>query len=58
MARPLHIYTDGVPEEGDVINKYLRYVLGDEGQKIVPDVGYVQLALVDEKLKTDQLAKL
>lgn len=58
MARPLHIYTDGIPEPGDVINDYLRYVLGDEGQAIVPDVGYVKLELVDTNLVTDQLAKL
>lgn len=57
MARPLHIYTDGIPEEGDVRNDYLRYVLGD-GQALVPEVGYVNLALVDEPLLNSQLNKL
>lgn len=58
MARPLHIYTDGVPEEGHVINKYLRFVFSDEGQDIVPEVGYVNLALVDPSLITSQRARL
>jgi len=58
LARPLHIYTDGVPESDDVVNDYLRYILGEEGQDIVPDVGYVRLNLVDEDLITNQLAKL
>ena len=58
MARPLHIYTDGIPKDGSTINKYLKYVLSEDGQKIVPDVGYVRLSLVDDKLVTDQLAKL
>jgi phosphate transport system substrate-binding protein len=62
MARPLHIYTNGIPdtttEKGNAINQYLKYVLGDEGQGIVPDVGYVKLELVDPTLITSQLAKL
>lgn len=58
MARPLHIYTNGVPESGSVINDYLQYVIGEEGQDIVPEVGYVKLSLVDDNLITDQLAKL
>jgi phosphate transport system substrate-binding protein len=58
MARPLHIYTDGIPEPGDIINNYLNYILGEEGQGIVPEVGYVRLNLVDENLVTGQLAKL
>jgi phosphate transport system substrate-binding protein len=58
MARPLHIYTNGVPEEGHVINDYLRYIIGEEGQDIVPEVGYVRLSLVNENLITGQLAKL
>jgi phosphate transport system substrate-binding protein len=58
MARPLHIYTDGIPGQDDIINEYLRYVLGDEGQAIVPEVGYVRLSLVSQNLVTSQLAKL
>lgn len=57
MARPLHIYTDHVPEPGTAVNDYLQYVFTD-GQEIVPDVGYVKLELVDPALVTDQLAKL
>lgn len=62
MARPLHIYTNGIPdtttEKGNAINQYLKYVLGDEGQGIVSDIGYVRLALVDPTFITSQLAKL
>jgi len=62
MARPLHIYTNGIPdtttEKGNAINQYLKYVLSDEGQVLVSDVGYVRLALVDPTLITSQLAKL
>ena len=58
MARPLHIYTNGIPETDNVINDYLKYILSEDGQDIVPDVGYVKLTLVDENMITDQLAKL
>lgn len=58
MARPLHIYTDGIPEEGHVVNEYLRYVLSEDGQAVVPVVGYVRLSLVDVNLASEQLAKL
>jgi phosphate transport system substrate-binding protein len=62
MARPLHIYTNGIPdtttEKGNAINQYLNYILSDEGQQIVSEVGYVKLALVDPTLITSQKAKL
>jgi len=58
MARPLHIYTDRIPKAGNVINKYLQYVLGPEGQSIVPEVGYVRLSLVNQSLIDNQLSKL
>jgi len=58
MARPLHIYTDGVPESGNIINDYLKYILGENGQKLVPEVGYVKLSLVNQDLLTTQLEKL
>jgi phosphate transport system substrate-binding protein len=58
MARPLHIYTDGVPKADDIINTYLKYVLSDEGQAIVPEVGYVPLDLVDSNIRQDQLKVL
>jgi phosphate transport system substrate-binding protein len=56
IARPLHIYTNGIPEIGNVINDYLQYILGEEGQAVVPEVGYVQLSLVDKNLATGQLS--
>lgn len=62
MARPLHIYTNGMPdtttEKGNAINEYLKFVLSDDGQQIVSDVGYVKLDLVDSALRSSQLAKL
>jgi len=58
MARPLHIYTNGIPESGNIINDYLKYILSEEGQDYVPDVGYVKLSLVDENIITGQLKKL
>ncbi len=58
MARPLHIYTDGVPETGSVINEYLQYVFSNEGQAIIPEVGYVKLSLVDQSLIDNQVALL
>ena len=58
MARPLHIYTNGIPESDNIIYDYLHYILSEEGQGIVPEVGYVKLSLVDENLITSQLAKL
>jgi phosphate transport system substrate-binding protein len=58
MARPLHIYTDGVPDNDNVISDYLKYILGNDGQDIVPQVGYVKLDLVDDNLASNQLAKL
>lgn len=58
MARPLHIYTNGVPEKGHILNDYFNYIFSEEGQDIVPEVGYVRLNLVDEDLITNQVAKL
>jgi phosphate transport system substrate-binding protein len=58
MARPLHIYTDGIPKADSVISTYLKYILGEDGQDIVPEVGYVRLSLVDPTLISSQLGKL
>jgi phosphate transport system substrate-binding protein len=58
MARPLYIYTNGIPESGDVINDYLNYILSEEGQDLVPEVGYVRLSLVDDTLVSTQLDKI
>lgn len=62
MARPLHIYTNGVPnnstDKGKAINAYLKYILSEEGQKIVPEVGYVKVSLVDPTVIPEQISKL
>ncbi len=62
MARPLHIYTDGIPgTDGSTreraVNQYMKFVLGD-GQDLVPEIGYVKLDLVDSALASGQLDKL
>ncbi|HQM94389.1 MAG TPA: PstS family phosphate ABC transporter substrate-binding protein [Methanofastidiosum sp.] len=62
MARPLHIYTNGIPnkstDKGKAINEYLNYILSNEGQDLVPEVGYVQVSLVDPTILPSQLEKL
>jgi len=58
MSRPLLIYTDGVPDPGTPRNEYLRFVLGVEGQSIVPEVGYVRIDAVDPVIVQVQLALL
>lgn len=48
LTRPLHVYTDGVPQgnetKSNVIRDYLSFILSDEGQSVVPDIGYVKVA--------------
>jgi len=62
MARPLHIYTNGVPtnssDKGKAINAYLKYILSEQGQNLVPEVGYVKVSLVDPAIIPAQLSKL
>ena len=58
MSRPLHVYSDGVPEPGSAVNEYFRFVLGEEGQAIVPEVGYVRLDQIDPDLLGEQLERL
>ncbi len=63
MARPLHIYTDGIPDANasgkeKAVNSYLRFILNEKGQGFVPEAGYVRLSLVNESLITDQISKL
>jgi phosphate transport system substrate-binding protein len=41
IARPLFMYTPGEPQ-GEV-KTYLDWILGQEGQKIVGDLGFVPL---------------
>lgn len=62
MARPLHIYTNGVPstssDKGKAINAYLKYILSEKGQNMVPEVGYIKVSLVDPTIIPAQLSKL
>lgn len=58
MSRPLLIYTDGVPDPGTPRNEYLRFVLGEEGQSLVPEVGYVRIDSVDPQVVELQLRML
>ncbi|MBA3045119.1 MAG: substrate-binding domain-containing protein [Candidatus Thermoplasmatota archaeon] len=62
MARPLHIYTNGIPDDstkrGQAIKDYLQFILSDEGQAILPGIGFVKLDLVDASLLESQRAKL
>ncbi len=62
MARPLHIYTDGIPDsstaKSEAIREYLAFILSEEGQAMVPEVGYVKLDLVNTQLLEDQRALL
>ena len=41
LARPIHMYTDGKPT--GALLEYFRWGLGEEGQSLVADVGYVPL---------------
>jgi phosphate transport system substrate-binding protein len=58
LARPLHIYTNGIPEPDSILAQYMEYIFSDEGQAIVPEVGYVNLDLVDTNLISSQLARI
>ncbi len=58
MSRPLHIYTDSVPETGSTINDYLSYVLSEDGQEIVPEVGYVKVGDIKPGLLQEQQSRL
>ncbi len=52
-ARDLHLVAKGLPEKESVI-AFLNWILND-GQKVVPEAGYINLA--DQKLK-EQIEKL
>jgi phosphate transport system substrate-binding protein len=62
MARPLHIYTNGIPnnstDKGKAINEYLKFIFSEEGQSIVSEVGYVKVSQVDPTILPVQLSKL
>jgi phosphate transport system substrate-binding protein len=41
IARPLYIYTHGVPNEAT--QKYIKWIMSEAGQSIVEQIGYVPL---------------
>lgn len=42
LARPLYLYTRDTPKE--IVKEFIDWVLSDEGQKIVRDIGYVPVS--------------
>ncbi|MBL8848549.1 MAG: phosphate ABC transporter substrate-binding protein PstS family protein [Planctomycetaceae bacterium] len=46
LSRPLFIYVNKASLSKPAVVEYLRYYLSDEGQALVPEVGYVQLDTV------------
>ena len=57
MARPIFVYTDDLGSKKSTVAKYLQYVFSDEGQKIVPEVGYVPVKDVDPDLDSKQISE-
>ncbi|MGC9325275.1 MAG: phosphate ABC transporter substrate-binding protein [Desulfomonilia bacterium] len=41
LARPLFIYTNGEPEGS--VKKFIEYILGDDGQDLIEEEGFVRL---------------
>lgn len=41
IARPLYIYTVGEPDPNSAVGKYLAWIKGEGGQKVVADQGFV-----------------
>lgn len=54
LGRFIYIYTDGVPAPATPLNSYFQYVY-NEGQAIVPEVGYVPLDAGTRQAMLDQL---
>jgi len=50
ISRYLYIYTDGIPEGSTA--DYIKFIMRSEGQKIVSEVGYIDLpqAIISEQL--------
>lgn len=53
ISRYLFIYTNGIPTGGG--KEYLKFIVGDDGQKVAEEVEYVALP---PETRQDQLAKL
>jgi phosphate transport system substrate-binding protein len=47
IARPMFMYTPGQPPEH--VQKYINWIMGDTGQKIVEETGYVPLKQEERK---------
>lgn len=63
LTRPLHVYTDGIPASGNAtqsspVHDYVSFMLGEDGQAIVPDAGYIKVGSVSPDLRQAQLAAL
>lgn len=50
MSRPLHIYTDDNSDKRETVAKYLQFIYSDDGQKVIDEVGYVQVSAADATL--------
>lgn len=62
LSRPLHIYTNKLEliegKKRAIIVDYLRYILSEEGQAIVPEVGYVPVKDADPSVYQAQISRL
>ena len=47
IARPLHLYTGGVPE--GLTRMFIDFALSTEGQKIVKETGYIAVSAISDK---------
>lgn len=53
ISRYMYIYTDGIPK--GAVREYLKFIISDEGQRIVEQVEYIPLP---EQIRKEQLEKL
>lgn len=53
ISRFLFIYTNGIPTGG--VKEYLKFIIGDEGQKVAEEVEYIPLP---PEIRQEQLDKL
>ncbi|MEM3502141.1 MAG: PstS family phosphate ABC transporter substrate-binding protein [Candidatus Bathyarchaeia archaeon] len=53
ISRYMYIYTDGIPK--GAVREYLKFIISDEGQRIVEQVEYIPLP---ERIRKEQLEKL
>lgn len=53
VSRYLYVYTDGAPE--GAVAEYLEYILNDEGQEVVGELGYIPLPPLVVREQLDKL---